>query len=292
MRPISWITERDGSPSLMFARATLTRENRPQVLLVDAQRLLVFLTRAFGIDLLARERFASEPIKELAAYASDVKPRDIEKAMLALLSERGTATACPSEVARAICGTRGWRAQMPAVRAAAIRLQARGKVDVYQRGRSVQLAAARGPVRLRSREVVTIDYRAHPERYVIGRGEQGVLTVEPYKSALLPLWRFRTPAIARVSAVALFDAFERYRDVEDFVGMDMTRKFLQMGITRARRYANHKGGHKYDGGRVRPKDNDAEKAAAAEAFRPYFDRVRQDPTYQRLRTAHLGRDGR
>jgi hypothetical protein len=25
-----------------------------------------------------------------------------------------------------------------------------------------------------------IDYRAHPELYAIGRGEQGVLTVQPY----------------------------------------------------------------------------------------------------------------
>ncbi len=206
--------------------------------------------------------------------------------MLALLSKRGTATACPSEVAREIGGT-SWRAQMPSVRAAAIRLQARGKVDVYQRGRPVKLAKARGPVRLRSREVVAIDYRAHPERYVIGRGEQGVLTVEPYKSELLPLWRFRTPAIARASAAALFDAFERYRDAKDFVGMDMTRKFLQMGITRARRYANHKDGKKYDGkGRARPKDNDPEKAAAADAFRPYFDRARADPAYRRMRAAH------
>ena len=28
--------------------------------------------------------------------------------------------------------------------------------------------------------------------------------------------------------------------------MDMTRKFLQMGMTRAKRYANHKGGKKYE----------------------------------------------
>ena len=212
--------------------------------------------------------------------------RAIEKAMLALLAERGTATACPSEVARKIGGAR-WRAQMPAVREAAIRLQARGKLDVYQRGRPVELKTTRGAVRLRSADVKTLDYRAHPERYVIGRGEQGVLTVEPYKSELLPLWRFRTPAIARASAAALFAAFERYRDAEDFVGMDMARKFLQMGITRARRYANHKSGRKYAGTRVLPKHEDADKAAAATEFRPYFDRVQRDPTYRRLRAAHL-----
>jgi hypothetical protein len=32
----------------------------------------------------------------------------------------------------------------------------------------------------------------------------------------------------------------------DFVGADMARKFLQMGYTRARRYANYKGCRKYD----------------------------------------------
>lgn len=31
-----------------------------------------------------------------------------------------------------------------------------------------------------------IDFRQHPERYRIGRGEQGVLLVEPYKSEILP----------------------------------------------------------------------------------------------------------
>ena len=28
--------------------------------------------------------------------------------------------------------------------------------------------------------------------------------------------------------------------------MDMCRKFLEMGFTRARRYANHRSGRKYD----------------------------------------------
>ena len=33
------------------------------------------------------------------------------------------------------------------------------------------------------------------------------------------------------------------------MGMDMCRKFLEMGFTRASRYANHKNGRKYDGKR-------------------------------------------
>ena len=64
--------------------------------------------------------------------------------------------------------------------------------------------------------------------YRIGRGEQGVLTFEPYKSRLLPLWRFKTPDIARKSSQDLWEKFEKYDIQGDFVGMDMTRKFMQM----------------------------------------------------------------
>lgn len=64
--------------------------------------------------------------------------------------------------------------------------------------------------------------------YRIGRGEQGVLTFEPYKSSLLPLWRFRTVEIAKKSSRDLWARFEEYDELDDFVGMDMTRKFIQM----------------------------------------------------------------
>ena len=43
-----------------------------------------------------------------------------------------------------------------------------------------------------------IDFRRCPELYHIGKGEQGVLLVEPYKSELLPHWSFqeRPPSLA------------------------------------------------------------------------------------------------
>lgn len=91
-----------------------------------------------------------------------------------------------------------------------------------------------------------VDYRKHPELYRVGKGEQGVLIVEPYKSELVPLWRFKTPDIAETSSAAIFEKFIAYMEAGDFVGTDMGRKFLQMGYTRARRYANYKGGKKYD----------------------------------------------
>ena len=43
----------------------------------------------------------------------------------------------------------------------------------------------------------TLNFREHPALYRVGRGEQGVLLVEPYKSEILPHWRFATPELAR-----------------------------------------------------------------------------------------------
>lgn len=150
-----------------------------------------------------------------------------------------------------------------------------------------------------------LDLREHPELYSVGRGEQGVLTVQPYKSELLPLWRFATVEKARASAAALEEAFARYLAEGDFVGADMARKFLQMGYTRARRYANHRGGRKYDGpvpddargrsgahGRAelpRTEQVDEEKAAAAAVFKQAWDRVASDERYQEMKRAHRDR---
>ena len=140
----------------------------------------------------------------------------------------------------------------------------------------------------------TTDFRAHPEWYRIGRGEQGVLTFEPYKGELLPLWKFRTPELARESAGAIFGRFLTYKAEGDFVGMDMARKFLQMGYTRSRRYANHRTGRKYaaDGETVLPDDPDPVKAESAGIFREAWLQVRADPDYQRLMAEHRDRHER
>jgi hypothetical protein len=91
-----------------------------------------------------------------------------------------------------------------------------------------------------------INYREQPEAYRVGKGEQGVLICEPYKSEIGQHWKFRTPEIAEKSSREIFQLFTDYIAARDFVGADMARKFLQMGYTRARRYANYKGGKKYD----------------------------------------------
>jgi len=91
-----------------------------------------------------------------------------------------------------------------------------------------------------------IDYRKHPERYCVGKGEQGVLICEPYKTEIGQYWRFKTQEIAKESSLKIWNLFEQYLTAEDFVGADMARKYLQMGYTRARSYANYKGGKKFD----------------------------------------------
>jgi hypothetical protein len=138
-----------------------------------------------------------------------------------------------------------------------------------------------------------INFRLQPQLYRIGKGEQGVLLVEPYKSEILPHWKFKTPEIAEASSLKIYECYLAYKKSGDFIGMDMCRKFLQMGYTRSRRYANHKGGKKYDGpvpkdkkgqsgahGRdTLPLEEDPVKAISAQIFYEKWQEVKNDEEY-------------
>ncbi|SFG18501.1 protein of unknown function [Halobacillus alkaliphilus] len=131
------------------------------------------------------------------------------------------------------------------------------------------------------------DFRKNPDKYRVGRGEQGVLMVEPYKGEILPHWRFKTPEIARQSSDKIYQMFLEYKKNDDFVGMDMARKFLQMGYTRSRRYANYKGGKKYDeNGEINERDIDEEKAKSAEIFEEKWIQAREDEEYLEKKKEH------
>lgn len=143
-----------------------------------------------------------------------------------------------------------------------------------------------------------LNFHENPWDYRVGKGEQGVLLVEPYKSELLPYWKFRTPKEAEKSAKKIFRKFQEYKLEDDFIGMDMARKFLQMGYTRSRRYANHKSGKKYDGpvpdqkkgqsgahGReVLPIEGDPIKAASAAVFHRYWKKAENDSRYREMKS--------
>ena len=130
-------------------------------------------------------------------------------------------------------------------------------------------------------------FRPNDIRYRIGRGEQGVLLVRPYTDVICRHWRFKTLKEARISSQKIFDMYLDYRIQKDFVGMDMCRKFLEMGFTRARRYANHKDGKKYDkDGKVLPQEKywkTSEKAKSAKRFKQFRDLVTQDEFYISMR---------
>ena len=123
--------------------------------------------------------------------------------------------------------------------------------------------------------------------YRIGRGEQGVLLVRPYTNDICAHWRFVDVPTATQSSAKIYEMFLGYKREKDFIGMDMARKFLEMGHTRARRYANHSSGKKYDSsGKVRPQESDwrsSEKAKAAQVFKLVRDKAAYDPTYQNMR---------
>ena len=130
-------------------------------------------------------------------------------------------------------------------------------------------------------------FKPNDKRYRIGRGEQGVLLVRPYTNDICKHWRFKTPMQAYISASRILFEYHLYKEKRDFVGMDMARKFLEMGFTRSRRYANHKDGKKYDeNGNVRPQEEDwatSDKAKSAKIFKDARDRVTTDPIYIEMR---------
>lgn len=132
-----------------------------------------------------------------------------------------------------------------------------------------------------------VDYRKHPEAYRVGKGEQGVLICEPYKTEIGQHWRFKTKAIAEESSAKIYRQFLDYVDAGDFVGADMARKFLQMGFTRARRYANYKGGKKYDKDnnyeQLEPGTGETEKAEAAQVFYKLYKDAEAHPIYKRMK---------
>ena len=123
--------------------------------------------------------------------------------------------------------------------------------------------------------------------YRIGRGEQGVLLVRPYTDDICAHWRFVNEEAATKSSDKIYKMFCEYKRRDDFIGMDMARKFLEMGFTRARRYANHSSGRKYaEDGSVSTCEKDCltnVKAKAAQIFKVVRDKAAYDPKYQQMR---------
>jgi len=133
-----------------------------------------------------------------------------------------------------------------------------------------------------------IDYRKFPEKYRVGKGEQGVLICEPYKSKIVQHWRFKTPEEAKISSNPIFNMFLDYLDQDDFVGADMGRNFLQMGFTRSRRYANYQEGGKYkntEGDQYKKGTGDPQKIISAYIFYEKWKEAEEIEKYQAMKLA-------
>lgn len=143
------------------------------------------------------------------------------------------------------------------------------------------------------------DYRKNKDKYwdlecqSKTYNELGVLRVKPYKSEILPYWKFKTPEKAIDSAKKIYGLFLEYGDKGDSVGMDMARKYLQMGYTRSMRYYYHSDGKKYDNkGNVRPYDYDREKKKSAEKFLKYFKKAIKNKQYKKVRSEKFQKYGK
>lgn len=98
-----------------------------------------------------------------ACRKADPEGPALEAAILALAARRGrSATLCPSEATREVFGTHDKWPQNASERTrhAARRLAARGEIEVLQRGKVVDAARLRGPIRLRQ----AMPRTAEPER--------------------------------------------------------------------------------------------------------------------------------
>jgi hypothetical protein len=73
------------------------------------------------------------------------------RAILELLAQRDPGkTICPSDAARVLGGDDGFRPLMALVREAAGQLVKEGRIEVTQRGETVNPSRAKGPIRLRA----------------------------------------------------------------------------------------------------------------------------------------------
>ena len=88
----------------------------------------------------------------MSASEGGAPPAELEQAVLDLLAARDEGnTICPSEAARRVRPD-GWREEMEPARQVARRMAAAGRIEILQRGATLDPEADfRGPIRLRLR---------------------------------------------------------------------------------------------------------------------------------------------
>jgi len=77
-----------------------------------------------------------------------------------------------------------------------------------------------------------INYKESPLFYEVTEDCGGMYTCEPYKTEIIECWKFLNLEVATKSASKILSMFYNYVRDGDFVGADMTRKYLQAGSSR------------------------------------------------------------
>jgi hypothetical protein len=121
-----------------------------------------------------------------------------------------------------------------------------------------------------------IDYEAQPQRYPVEMDDTAALTIAPYSERLLPYWRYGSKAEAALSAAQLYEHYTQYKEKGDFVGMDVARRLLRLGMRHAREAETPQ--LFQPGGPMEP--------TAAAIFSKTFRMVDNDPEYAVMREAH------
>tara|TARA_R110001583_G_scaffold27302_11_gene97807 strand:- start:12703 stop:13179 length:477 start_codon:yes stop_codon:yes gene_type:complete len=127
-----------------------------------------------------------------------------------------------------------------------------------------------------------INYKKHPDEYDISTGVSGVFSVSPYKNQLIKYFTFKSLEQSRKSAKSLYKKFKLYRGKMDFVGMDMTRKFLELGYLQSLRFSKFPGGKKYtkSGSVRRVNYKQDEKLEISKIYKRYLNLVNSDRIYK------------
>jgi len=123
------------------------------------------------------------------------------------------------------------------------------------------------------------NYEAHPERYPLDMDDEQALDVAPYASRIIPYWRYGSAAEAATSAAQLYELYTRYKESGDFVGMDVVRRLLRLGLTYARKLAPDP---------ALPPNAPLQPTPAA-IFSKTFRMVDNDPDFAAQRQAHAER---
>src|SRR5690606_36125056 len=117
------------------------------------------------------------------------------------------------------------------------------------------------------------------EHYPLEMDDEQVLEAMPYAQRLLPYWQYASADEAASSAAALYEWYTRFKERGDFVGMDVARRLLRLGMTRAR--ALNPGVGTAADAPLRP--------TAAAIFSKTYHMVNNDPDFAVYQAAHRER---